>query len=73
MRNRLIVAAAVVLALAVGALAGRWDSGRSSRDLVVTPAMPCDGDEVYVWIDYEAGEAGCVSSTDHAAHAGHHG
>lgn len=72
MRNRLIVGAAVACALAVGVVAGRWDSGGSSRDLVVTPVMPCGSDEVYVWEDYPD-EARCVSSTDHAAHAGHHG
>jgi hypothetical protein len=71
-RNRWKVAAAVV-ALDLAALAvfvGR--GGEPTRDLVVTPAMPCARDEVYVWIDYPD-EAGCVSGTDHEAHAGHHG
>lgn len=69
-RNRWKVAAAAI-ALGLAALAGFVGrGGEPTRDLVVTPAMPCARDEVYVWTDYPD-EAGCVSGTDHEAHAGH--
>jgi hypothetical protein len=65
--------AAAAVALGLAGVAGfAVNGGEPTRDLVVTPAMPCEHDEVYVWTDYPD-EAGCVSGTDHEAHAGHHG
>lgn len=69
-RKAIAVAAALGLATVAGVAGCGNDQGHA---LVVTRAMPCGSDEVYVWTDYEKGTADCVANTDHAAHAGHHG
>lgn len=70
----LLTTATVVLALgaaACGSDDGERDSTVDAPAEAPARAMPCGEAEVYVWVDYEAGTAECVASTDHERHAGH--